>query len=199
VIPERLIERIASQSRDSARALETFLTTHAEPLARLAVEVEGRLRRGGKVLAFGNGGSAADAQHLTAEFVGRFLVEREPLPALALSVNSSAVTAIANDYGFERVFERQLRAFARAGDVALGISTSGKSPNVLRALEAAREAGCLTVGLSGGNEGPMGPLCDYIFRTPTAHTPRVQECHIAWVHALCDLVDVLWSRPEEGR
>jgi D-sedoheptulose 7-phosphate isomerase len=144
---------------------------------------------GGQLLLCGNGGSAADAQHIAAEFVGRYLKERTPYPAIALHANSSAVTAIGNDYGFEEVFARQVRAHGRAGDVLLAISTSGGSPNVLRAIDAAHEAGMTVVGLSGHDGGTMAGLCDVCLTVPADSTPRIQEAHILIAHVLCGLVE----------
>jgi len=145
--------------------------------------------RGGKAFFFGNGGSAADAQHLAAEFVGRFLAERDPLPAIALNANSSAVTAIANDYGYEMVFARQLQALAAPGDVAVAISTSGNSQNVIEAVLLARRIGLLTVGLTGASGGRLRELVDVLIAVPSDDTPRIQECHILIGHALCDVVE----------
>lgn len=137
----------------------------------------------------GNGGSAADAQHIAAEFTGRFIRERKPLPAVALTTDTSALTAIGNDFGFESVFERQLRALAHSGDALLAISTSGNSPNVIKALEAAREIGCATVALTGHDGGQMKEHADHLLLVPSTETPRIQEMHIVVSHILCDLVD----------
>ena len=144
---------------------------------------------GHKALFFGNGGSAADAQHLAAEFLGRYLRERTPLPALALSTNSSAVTAIGNDYGYEQVFARQLEALAVPGDVAVAISTSGNSPNVLEAVLRAKHMGLFTVALTGASGGRLRALVDVLIAVPSDETPRIQECHILAGHALCDAVE----------
>ena len=146
-------------------------------------------RSGRKALFFGNGGSAADAQHLAAEFLGRFLLDRRPLPALALHTDTSAVTSIANDYGYDHVFSRQLQALAVAGDVAVGISTSGTSQNVLEALMVARKMGLYSIGLSGASGGRMRELVDVLIAAPSSETPRIQECHILVGHALCDAVE----------
>ena len=146
-------------------------------------------RSGQKALFFGNGGSAADAQHLAAEFLGRYLRERRPIPALALHENTSAVTAIANDYGYEHVFSRQIQALAVAGDVAVGISTSGNSQSVLEALTVARKLGLYTIGLTGAAGGRMRELVDVLIAAPSNETPRIQECHILIGHALCDAVE----------
>jgi D-sedoheptulose 7-phosphate isomerase len=145
--------------------------------------------RGHKALFFGNGGSAADAQHLAAEFVGRYLRERKPLPALALNANSSAVTAIGNDYGFEQVFARQIQALAQPGDVAVGISTSGCSQNVLEAIRCARSLGLLTIALTGSMGGRLRDVADILIAVPSDETPRIQECHILIGHALADAVE----------
>jgi D-sedoheptulose 7-phosphate isomerase len=146
-------------------------------------------RTGRKAIFFGNGGSAADAQHLAAEFVGRYLHPRDPLPALALSVNSSTVTAIGNDYGYDEVFARQLEAFGVPGDVAVGISTSGKSENVIRAVARARQLGLFTVALTGSSGGHLRGQVDVLIAAPSDETPRIQECHILVGHALCDVVE----------
>ena len=146
-------------------------------------------RSGRKALFFGNGGSAADAQHLAAEFLGRYMLERRPMPAVALHANTSAVTAIANDYGYEHAFSRQLQALAVAGDVAVGISTSGNSQSVLEAITVAREMGVYTIGLTGAAGGRMRGLVDVLIAAPSNETPRIQECHILVGHALCDAVE----------
>jgi D-sedoheptulose 7-phosphate isomerase len=150
-----------------------------------------RVLKGGKtVFLFGNGGSAADAQHISAELVGRFLGERKGLPAIALTTDTSALTAIANDYGYDEVFARQVRALGRAGDVAIGISTSGKSPSVLRAIEAAKELGMKTLGLTGGTGGALAGLVDVsLCVSASTLSCRIQETHILIGHVLCELVD----------
>jgi D-sedoheptulose 7-phosphate isomerase len=157
-------------------------------------------RSGHKALFFGNGGSAADAQHLAAEFVGRYLRERRPMPALALHGNTSSLTAIANDYGYEHAFSRPLEALAVAGDVAVGISTSGNSPSILEALRVARTLGVRTVGLTGGSGGKMREFAEILIAVPSSETPRIQECHILIGHALCDAVEqaVAASPPAMG-
>ena len=146
-------------------------------------------RNGKKVLWCGNGGSAADAQHLAAEFSGRFLRERGGLPSEALSVNTSAITAIGNDFGYDRIFSRQVEAFALPGDVVVGISTSGKSPNVVLALEAAKKRGALAVAFTGNGGGPMAEIADLILLGPDGYSAIVQEVHIAMGHIVCDLVE----------
>jgi D-sedoheptulose 7-phosphate isomerase len=148
------------------------------------------LRSGGKLLFFGNGGSAADAQHLAAEFVGRFVLERRALPAVALTTDSSILTAVGNDYGFDRVFSRQIEALGQAGDVAIGISTSGNSPNVIAALKLARSQNLKTIGLAGKDGGQLRLCSDIPLVVASPNTARVQECHIAIGHLLCELVEM---------
>lgn len=147
------------------------------------------LRSGGRLFLLGNGGSAAQAQHIAAEFVGRFESERQPMPALSLATDNSTITSLGNDYGFEEIFCRQLRAFARPGDVVLAISTSGNSPNVLRALEAARELGAKTIGLTGRTGGQMKPRVDLCLCVESNSTPRIQEAHLLIAHILCGLAE----------
>jgi D-sedoheptulose 7-phosphate isomerase len=159
------------------------------PMALAADALIAAYRSGHKALFFGNGGSAADAQHLAAEFLGRYLRERRPLPALALHTNTSAITSIANDYGYEQVFSRQLQALAVAGDVAVGISTSGNSQSVIEAVRIARNMGVYTIGLTGASGGLMRGLVDVLIAVPSNETPRIQECHILVGHALCDAVE----------
>lgn len=179
-------------SRNIAQSIEVHnrLLDFCLPAATSAAEalVFSYLQRG-KVFFFGNGGSAADAQHLAAELVGRFLIERDPLPAIALNANSSAVTAIGNDYGYEKVFARQLQALAAPGDVAIAISTSGNSRNVVEAVLLARRIGLLTIGLTGASGGKLRELVDVLIAVPSDETPRIQECHILIGHALCDVVE----------
>jgi D-sedoheptulose 7-phosphate isomerase len=182
--------RAAERVRESV-ALQAQLAEdgYLEQLVRAAELIADALRAARKLVLFGNGGSAADAQHIAAEFVGRFLRDRSPLPALALTVNASAVTAIANDYGYEEVFARQVRALGAAGDVACGISTSGNSANVIRGLEAAREVGMRTVGLAGADGGRMRAVCDECLCFPSKSTPRIQEGHILMAHVICEIVE----------
>lgn len=148
------------------------------------------IRSGNKVLLFGNGGSAADAQHIAAEFTGRFLKERRSLPAIALTTDTSALTAIANDYGFDRIFERQVEGLAAKGDVLIGISTSGNSPNVVNALKTGRILGCKIIGLSGRDGGAMDDCCDLNIVIPSTSTARIQEMHILIGHIICEAVDM---------
>jgi D-sedoheptulose 7-phosphate isomerase len=158
-------------------------------MARVSQVLVEAFRKGNKPLLFGNGGSAADAQHIAAEFVGRFAFDRPPLPALALSVNTSAVTAIGNDYGFDLLFARQIEALGRPGDVAIGISTSGNSPNVLQGLAAAKKLGLHTVALAGAGGGKMRDVAEHCLCAPSKQTPRIQECHILIGHIISELVE----------
>jgi len=174
----------------SAEAKDVFLAECATDLERAIDLIAAALRDGKKLLLFGNGGSAADAQHIAAEFVGRFLRERKPLPAIALTTDTSALTAIGNDYGFDEIFARQVRALGTRGDVAIAISTSGKSPNVLRAVEAARDAGMTVVALTGGDGGPLAAAADVALRVSASTlSARIQETHILVGHVICELVD----------
>jgi len=174
----------------SVRAKQVFLDENAAALERAIGIVADALGGGHKLLLFGNGGSAADAQHLAAEFVGRFMRERRALPAVALTTDTSALTAIANDYGYDEVFARQVRALGARGDVALAISTSGKSPSVLRAVDACREIGITTIGLTGGDGGALAGAVDVSLRVSASRlSPRIQETHILIGHVLCELVD----------
>jgi D-sedoheptulose 7-phosphate isomerase len=147
------------------------------------------LQNGGKILIFGNGGSAADAQHIAAEMVGRYKVERKGLPAIALTTDTSILTSISNDYGYSHVFDRQIEALANNGDVAIGISTGGNSINVINALIYANNIGCKTIGLSGRGGGDMNTLCNVNIVVPAENTPRIQEMHILIGHTICHLVD----------
>ncbi|NOY52979.1 MAG: D-sedoheptulose 7-phosphate isomerase [Deltaproteobacteria bacterium] len=167
---------------EAVKGLQGKIVEVAEIIAR-------SLRQGGKVLVMGNGGSAADAQHLAAEFVGRFLRERKALPAISLSTDTSILTALGNDYGYDAVFLRQVEALAVSGDVVIGISTSGNSENVIRALEKANKIGCSTIGLAGGEGGAIAGAVDLSLVVPVPDTPRIQEGHILMIHILCDLVE----------
>lgn len=157
-----------------------------ETASRIAIET---LKNGNKILLCGNGGSAADAQHIAAELTGRYKSERRGLPGIALTTDTSALTAIANDYGYERVFDRQVEALANRGDLLIAISTSGNSPNILSALKTARELGCQTIGLSGRDGGLMNDACDLNIVIPSEDTPRIQEMHILVGHTICQAID----------
>lgn len=171
------------------RALFDRLHSLQPEVERAAALMTATLRQGRKLLLMGNGGSAADCQHLAAEFTGRFQHERAPLAAIALTTDTSALTCIGNDYGFEEVFARQLAGLGQPGDCAIGISTSGRSPNVLRALERARTLGLTTIGLAGRDGGDMRALCDLCLVVPHADTARIQEAHIFIGHSWCAMVE----------
>ncbi len=160
-----------------------------QPIVEVADRLAAVIAAGGTIMFCGNGGSAADCQHLAAELEGRFLIDRRPLPAMALTVNSSSLTAIGNDYGFDQVFARQLRAHGTARDALVGISTSGNSPNVIEALVAAREIGMVTVGLTGAGGGKMPSLCDLCLKVPSSSTPHIQVMHIHVGHMICQLIE----------
>jgi len=182
---------VANHFRASCETLDRAAadTELGAVILAIADTITGALRQSGKLLIAGNGGSAADAQHIAAEFVGRFVSDRAPLAAIALSTDTSALTSIGNDYGFEHVFERQVRAIGRKGDVFLAISTSGRSPNVLAALKAARELGLTTVGFTKAADTPMRALCDITLAVPSEETALVQQVHITAAHAICQLVE----------
>ncbi len=174
---------------DSANVKQQFAREHAERIVQVATLIAKAFDAGNKVLLFGNGGSSTDAAHIAAEFVGRYKRERVPLPAIALATDIAAITCIANDYGYEELFARQVRAHGRPGDIAIGISTSGNSPNVLRGIAAARECGLTTVAWTGGTGGKLAGLADYSFIVPSTLTSRIQESHITLGHVLCELIE----------
>jgi D-sedoheptulose 7-phosphate isomerase len=181
-----LIEHFVSES---IRVKKEFFETNASLVAETATRMAAGLRDGRKVLLFGNGGSAADAQHIAAEFVGRFIPDRIPLPAISLATDTSALTALGNDYGYNAVFSRQVQALGNPGDIAIGISTSGNSASVVEALEVARRKNLFTIGFTGEGGGKMLGKADVLFCVPTKMTPRVQETHITLGHVLCELID----------
>lgn len=188
------IALVAARFRDSAQLKLASVDALAPAIARAGSVLAASLRGGGKLLVCGNGGSAADAQHFSAELLGRYERERDGLPAIALHADTSTVTAVANDYGYEQVFARQVRALGRPGDVLLAISTSGNSPGILRALEAAQQAGLGVVALTGRDGGALAPLlrpADIEIRVPAQVTARIQEVHILVLHCLCELIDEL--------
>jgi D-sedoheptulose 7-phosphate isomerase len=185
-------EQRVSRSIQASIAVKQHLLGNAEIIsivARVSERLVDTFSKGNKVLLFGNGGSAADAQHIAAEFVGRFAFDRPALPALALSVNPSCVTAIGNDYGFDLVFSRQIEALAQPGDLAIGISTSGNSSNVLHGLSAARKMGLCTVAMTGCTGGKLKDVVDHCICAPSKETPRIQECHILIGHIISELVE----------
>ena len=177
------------------RSCETLSRAAEDPNLRAAIHaiadaISGAFRSGHKLLIAGNGGSAADAQHIAGEFLSRLNFDRNPLPAIALTTDTSVLTAVGNDYGFDRVFERQVRGLGKTGDVFIAISTSGRSPNVIAALKAARDCGLTTVGFTGMAVGEfMASLCDHYLAAPSAETPQIQQIHIVAAHAICGLVE----------
>jgi D-sedoheptulose 7-phosphate isomerase len=179
---------VESECRDALRVLAAMPAAVAT-LVAIADRITTALQSGSTLYLCGNGGSAADAQHVAAEFVGRFLRERRPLPAVALTTNSSILTAIGNDYDYSEVFARQIVALVKPGDCVVGISTSGRSSNVIKGLEAARRIGASTVGFTGGTGLPLRSLCDECFVAPSDATPRIQECHLLAWHLICNLVE----------
>jgi D-sedoheptulose 7-phosphate isomerase len=182
---------VSERLRESIEVKEATLENEAllELIHEVALACIRTLESGGKLILFGNGGSAADAQHLAAELIGRYLRERRALPAIALTTNTSCLTAIGNDYSYEEVFSRQIEAIGCKGDLALGISTSGNSQNVIRALLVAKKKGLVTVGLTGSSGGKLRDETDYCLCIPSEHTPRIQEVHIAVGHILCEIIE----------
>lgn len=182
-------EQILRHAKEGARLREDFFGKRACDIEKVAQICATCIANGGKLLLCGNGGSAADAQHLAAEFVNRFLFDRRALPALALTTDTSILTAVGNDSAFEYVFSRQVEALGRKGDILIAISTSGNSPNVLNAIKAASAAGMQTVGLTGEGGGAMAQICSVLFDVPSRHTPLIQEVHLTLEHLLCQLTD----------
>jgi D-sedoheptulose 7-phosphate isomerase len=179
-------ERIAEAEAVARRMLEGELPTQ---IAAVAEALVAAYRQGNKAVFLGNGGSAADAEHLAGEFLGRYLRERRSLPAVALACNPSTVTAIANDYGYAEVFSRQLEGLARSGDVVVALSTSGRSENVLRAVDRARDLGVVAIGMTGADGGSLAERCDHCLCVPAEETPRIQEAHMLIGHTLCEFVE----------
>ena len=194
-----LLAYAQKQVRDSWEVKRKLMPALLPRLCSLAKRTSEALLDGHCVFFCGNGGSAADAQHLAAEFVGRFRLERQPLPSMALTTNSSLLTAIANDYGYEQVFSRQIRAFAKRDDILFGISTSGSSRNVVRAMQEARTLGVYTVGLTGRSGGGLKECADVLLNVPSDQTPRIQESHILLGHIYCDLVERLYLGSSRSR
>lgn len=188
-------EALISQRIDEHLAVIGDLRDSRDAIADIARVIAEALRAGGKVLAFGNGGSATDAQHFVCELVGRYYLERMALAAVALTANTASLTAITNDYDFDRVFERQIEALGRPGDVAVGISTSGRSSNVLAALRKARELGLSSIGMTGEDADAMKAETDACLSVPSSDTPRIQEAHITAIHIVCEWVEKEMARP----
>ena len=184
------MKNILRQSLEhSIKAKEDFASSQEENILLLVEWLVASFEGGGKLLVFGNGGSAADAQHMAAEFVNRFLIDRRPLPALALTTDSSILTSVGNDFSFDDIFSKQIHALGKKEDIALGISTSGNSPNVVNGIRAAKEIGMLTAVLTGGNGGKLKSEADLVLNVPCDDTPHIQEAHLWVEHMLCWLVD----------
>jgi D-sedoheptulose 7-phosphate isomerase len=182
-------ERLDAVLGETIALHERVRRGEVQPIVAAAAAIVAALNGGGKLLVLGNGGSAADAQHIAGEFLSRLYYDRSPTAAIALTTDSSVLTAIGNDYGYERVFERQVRGLGRPGDVLIAISTSGRSPNILAALRAAREGGLVVIGFTGRDGGDMASLCDVCLRAPSRDTPIIQQLHITAGHILCALVE----------
>jgi D-sedoheptulose 7-phosphate isomerase len=183
--------------RESGQVKEAFVNENLNRIVAVVEAVTTALKAGNKILLFGNGGSAADAQHLAAEFVNRFVIERPPLPAIALTTDTSIITSIGNDYVFADIFSKQIRAIGQKGDIAWGMSTSGTSMNVVKGLEAAKKIGMVTIGLTGRDGGDVAKIADYALNVSSTSTPRIQEVHITVGHVICEMVDFkLFQRPD---
>ncbi len=180
---------VETSLEDALRAYRSTIATQMKVILTVSDLIARCLREGGKVLICGNGGSAADAQHIAAEFVNRFRLDRRPLPAIALTTDTSVLTAIGNDYTFDLIFSKQVEALAETGDVLWGISTSGRSPNILKAFDTAREKGAMTIGFSGKDSHIMATHCDVVLEVDSKDTPRIQEVQIFLAHLICDLVE----------
>ncbi|MDR7484818.1 MAG: SIS domain-containing protein [Armatimonadota bacterium] len=189
-----MVEQAQHSLRESTAALQGCLERVPDAVADASRLILDALRRGRKAVLFGNGGSAADAQHLAADLVGRFGRQRAPVPAVALTADTAVLTAVGNDYGFDRVFARQVEALVGAGDVVIAISTSGRSANVVEGVRAARRTGARVVVLTGSEGGALARLADVVIRVPSTQTARIQEAHIAIGHAICAIVEAAWVR-----
>ncbi len=186
-----MLDLVINSFRESADVKLAFVELYANRILEVGEIIASALKEGNKLLLFGNGGSAADAQHMAGEIVGRFKRERRALPAIALTTDTSILTAVGNDYGFESVFERQIEALCMPGDIAIGISTSGNSPNVIRGLMKAHDLGATTIAFTGRDGGKLVDIAHYSFVVPSYDTARIQECHITLAHVICDIVDRL--------
>ncbi len=180
---------IKNEFMSHLQTIQTVIETMQEEIEKASLMAVETLKNGNKILLCGNGGSAADAQHIAAELTGRYKTERRGLPAIALTTDTSALTAIGNDYGYDRVFDRQVESLAVKGDLIIGISTSGNSFNVINAFKVAKEIGCKTLGLSGRDGGAMNEWCDLNVVVPSNNTPRIQEMHILFAHTICQIID----------
>jgi D-sedoheptulose 7-phosphate isomerase len=186
---------IVKAFEESAEVKLSFVKKNLKTILAAVDLIVDAFQEGNKVMLFGNGGSAADAQHIAAEFVNRFLIERPPLPAMALTTDTSVITSIGNDYNYDQIFLKQVKALGKEGDIAWGISTSGNSPNVIKALKAAKSMGMKTIGLTGKDGGKMGKMVDFHLNVESDSTPRIQETHITLSHVICELVDIKLFNP----
>jgi len=186
---EKFLEIVNTSFLDSIETKRAFLEMYKDRIAEVGLIMAQALLDGNKILFFGNGGSAADSQHLAAEIVGRYKKERKGLPSIALTTDTSILTAVGNDYGFDVIFERQIEALCMPGDVAIGISTSGNSPNVIKGLMKAHDMGATTIAFSGKQGGKVVDIAHYSFVVPSYDTARIQECHITLGHTLCEIID----------
>jgi D-sedoheptulose 7-phosphate isomerase len=184
-------KHVLKQFKESADLISKMADVLLEPIINVAEVISQSLQRGNKILLFGNGGSAADSQHIAAEFVNRFMIERPPLPAIALTTDSSVITSIGNDYGFSEIFVKQIKSLGNRGDVAIAISTSGTSQNILKGVRAAKKMDIITVGLTSLKGQKLIDLVDFPLAIPSDYTPRIQEAHIVIGHILCDLADMM--------
>ncbi|WP_027721536.1 D-sedoheptulose 7-phosphate isomerase [Maridesulfovibrio zosterae] len=186
---ETALQKVLDHARSGIEVREAFFEQHSQLIVEIARSMAVRLAQGSKILFCGNGGSAADCQHLAAELVNRFKLERPPLPGLALTTDTSIITAIGNDYSYDMIFEKQVQALGLPGDVLIGISTSGTSPNVIKALKEAKRKNMITIGMTGMGVGEMLSICDHVVSVPSKDTPVIQEIHIAAGHLFCELID----------
>ena len=190
-------DHVVKLFKESCRVKEAFINDNLGKLVNVIEILTAALKAGNKIMIFGNGGSAADAQHIAAEFVNRFIIERPPLPAIALTTDTSVITAIGNDYDFSEIFAKQIRALGQEGDVAWGISTSGNSPNVLKGLELDKKMGLVTLAFTGKDGGAIAQIADLSLNVSSNSTARIQETHITAGHAICELVDIkLFQKPD---
>ncbi|KAF0159281.1 MAG: D-sedoheptulose 7-phosphate isomerase [Syntrophaceae bacterium] len=190
-------DHVVKLFKESCRVKEAFINDNLSKLVNVIEILTAALKAGNKIMIFGNGGSAADAQHIAAEFVNRFIIERPPLPAIALTTDTSVITSIGNDYDFSEIFSKQIRALGQEGDVAWGISTSGNSPNVLKGLELAKKMGLVTLAFTGKDGGAIAQIADLSLNVSSSSTARIQETHITAGHAICELVDIkLFQKPD---
>ena len=190
-------DHVVKLFKESCRVKEAFVNDHLGKLVTVIEVLTAALKAGNKIMIFGNGGSAADAQHLAAEFINRFIIERPPLPAIALTTDTSVISSIGNDYDFSEIFAKQIRALGQPGDVAWGISTSGNSQNVLKGFEQAKKMGLVTLAFTGKDGGSIAQIVDYSLNVSSNSTARIQETHITIGHAICELVDIkLFQKPD---